>query len=120
MTKDVSKILRETQLAIEPDDIIVLYTDGITEARNGKNESDRMLGIDRFMEIIQEATVKTAQGVFNHITIELSRFMGYGHRQFDDITLLVLHYHGSKAIENTVDPVISKEFITEWNWGVNI
>ncbi len=43
MAKDISKILKETQIAVEQDDIIVLYTDGITEARNGKNESDRML-----------------------------------------------------------------------------
>ncbi len=68
------------------------------------------------MEIIKESPVKTAQGVFNNITIELSRFMGYGHRQFDDITLIVLHYKGTKVIEANVSPAISKEFITEWNW----
>lgn len=116
MTKNISKILKESQLAIEKDDIIVLYTDGITEARKGKSESDMMLGIDRFMEIIENAPVKTAQGVFNNITIELSKFMGYGHRQFDDITLIVMHYKGDKAVENNVSPHIPSQFITEWNW----
>lgn len=116
MTKNISKILKETQIAVEKDDIIVLYTDGITEARNGKYESDMMLGIDRLMEIIEHAPVKTAQGVFNNITIELSKFMGYGHRQFDDITLISMHYKGDRIIENNVSPEIPSQFITEWNW----
>lgn len=116
MTKNVSKILKETQIAVERDDIIVLYTDGITEARNGKSESDMMLGIDRLMEIIESSPVKTAQGVFNNITIELSKFMWYGHRQFDDITLIAMHYKGDAIIEKNVAPEIPSQFITEWNW----
>jgi sigma-B regulation protein RsbU (phosphoserine phosphatase) len=116
MTKNISKILKETQIAVERDDIIVLYTDGITEARNGKNESDMMLGIDRLVNIIENTPIKTAQGVFNNITIELSKFMGYGHRQFDDITLIAMHYKGDRIIENNISPEISSQFITEWNW----
>lgn len=116
MTKNISKILKETQIAIEQDDVIVLYTDGITEARNGKSESDMMLGIDRLVDIIEHTPIKTAQGVFNNITTELSRFMGYGHRQFDDITLIVMHYKGDRAVEKNVSPDIPAQFITEWNW----
>jgi sigma-B regulation protein RsbU (phosphoserine phosphatase) len=116
MTKNISKILKETQIAVERDDMIVLYTDGITEARNGKNESDMMLGIDRLMDIIETTSTKTAQGVFNTITMELSKFMGYGHRQFDDITLICMHYRGDRIIENNVSPDIPPQFITEWNW----
>jgi len=116
MTKDVSKILKEIQISAEVGDIVVLYTDGITESRNGKHESDMMLGMDRFIEIIENTPVKTAQGVFNNITIELSKFMGYGHRQFDDITLICMHYKGDKPIENNVAPEIGSQFITEWNW----
>ncbi|OIP53032.1 hypothetical protein AUK10_03035 [Candidatus Gracilibacteria bacterium CG2_30_37_12] len=116
MTKNISKILKEIEISIAKDDIIILYTDGITEARNGKHESDMMLGMDRFMEIIEHTPIKTAQGVFNNITIELSRFMGYGYRQFDDITLIVMHNKGNSIIENNVSPEIAPQFITEWNW----
>lgn len=116
MTKNISKILKEIEISIEKDDIIVMYTDGITEARNGKHESDMMLGMDRFIEIIENTSVKTAQGVFNNITIELSKFMGYGHKQFDDITLIVMHNKGDTIIENNVSPDIPPQFITEWNW----
>ena len=116
MTKNISKILKEIEISIAKDDIIILYTDGITEARNGKHESDMMLGMDRFMEIIEHTPIETAQGVFNNITIELSRFMGYGYRQFDDITLIVMHNKGNSIIENNVSPEIAPQFITEWNW----
>lgn len=33
MTRDISKIVKETQVQFEPGDVIVMYTDGITEAR---------------------------------------------------------------------------------------
>jgi serine phosphatase RsbU (regulator of sigma subunit) len=39
MVKDISKALREENIQIDIDDIIVLYTDGITEARlNSKQD----------------------------------------------------------------------------------
>jgi len=34
MIKDVSKLLKEQEIKFEPNDIIVLYSDGITEAIN--------------------------------------------------------------------------------------
>ena len=33
MVRDASKILVEQQIIFEEDDVIILYTDGITEAR---------------------------------------------------------------------------------------
>ncbi|MCK9272807.1 PP2C family protein-serine/threonine phosphatase [Candidatus Gracilibacteria bacterium] len=116
MTKDISKILKEAQISVELDDVIVMYTDGITEARNGKKEDALMFGLDRLIETINKTEVKTAQGIYNSITIELSKFMGYDHRQFDDITLIVIHNKGDKIIENNVPVILPKENITEWIW----
>ena len=118
MTKNISKALKELQVDIEPGDIIVLYTDGITEARSSATDNTSMLGIERLTDTVEKAPCKTAQGVFNHITIELSKFMGYNHRQFDDITLIVMHYKGDSIIEQDVSPLIPEENITEWNWNV--
>ncbi len=42
--------------------------------------------------------------------------MGYGHKQFDDITLIAMHYKGDKKIDNDVAALIPAQFITEWNW----
>ena len=42
MTRDISKLVKESQISFDPGDVIVMYTDGITEARSGKKESDPM------------------------------------------------------------------------------
>jgi hypothetical protein len=42
--------------------------------------------------------------------------MGYNHRQFDDITLIVMHYKWDSIIENDVSRDIPEANITEWNW----
>ncbi len=49
--------------------------------------------------------------------MELSKFMWYKHRQYDDITLVVAHYTGWEIIENDFSEIIPDEFITEWNWN---
>jgi phosphoserine phosphatase RsbU/P len=55
MMRDISKLLKEVQISFEPGDCIILYTDGITEARNGPRESDMMFGIERLKSIIESA-----------------------------------------------------------------
>jgi serine phosphatase RsbU (regulator of sigma subunit) len=39
MIKDCSKILKEQEIQFEPNDVIILYSDGITEAIN-KSQKD--------------------------------------------------------------------------------
>ncbi|HRI36360.1 MAG TPA: PP2C family protein-serine/threonine phosphatase [bacterium] len=115
MTKDISKLAKEREVEFVPGDIAILYTDGITEARNGRGADALMFGVDRLIEAIETAESKTAQGVFNAITITLSRFMGYNHKQFDDITLIVLHYRDKEKLD-IPSAAIRPEFITEWHW----
>jgi len=123
MTKNVHKILKEQEVKFDPYDIAVLYTDGITESINEpkKTDSSIMFWEERIISAILSAptlpgtTIRTAQSVFNTITIELSRFMWYSHVQLDDITLMVLHYT-DKPNDNSFPTDLSPEFITEWNW----
>lgn len=124
MTKNIHKILKEQEVKFELNDIIVMYTDWITEAinQNKKDWNEQMFTEQRLLNAISEAPnvnwcdFKSARWVFNNITIELSKFMGYKHRQYDDITLAVLHYKWEQIIENDFSPEIDKDFITEWNW----
>ena len=67
-------------------DIVVLYTDGITESINGNEE---MFGEDRLRSIILEHTSLTAIGIMEKILEEVSTF-AVGQPQFDDITLMVI------------------------------
>jgi PAS domain S-box-containing protein len=67
-------------------DIIVLYTDGITESINGEEE---MFGEDRLRTIIQEHSGLPAKGILEKILEEVNSF-AVGQPQFDDITLMVI------------------------------
>lgn len=125
MTKNIHKILKEQEIKFEKHDIAVLYTDGITEAinQNKKDGNEQMFGEARLQKAIENApnlpgkSHKSARSVFNNITIELSRFMGYKNVQLDDITLVVVHYKWDDIIENDVNIDIPWDFITEWNWN---
>lgn len=121
MVKDISKILKEKEIKIEKNDIIVMYSDWITEAINKpqKDWNEIMFWEDRLVEVINsspnwENNIKTANSVFNNITINLSKFMWYKHCQLDDITLAVLHYKWEDNKKSYSE--IPEEFITEWNW----
>jgi len=124
MTKNIHKILKEQEIKFEKNDVIVLYTDGITEALNQtkKDWNQQMFGEGRIKTAIEKApniywtNIKTARSVFNNITIELSKFMWYKHKQYDDITLVVMHYKGDQVIEKDFEETIASDFITEWNW----
>jgi hypothetical protein len=55
--------------------------------------------------------------VFNNITIELSKFMGYKHVQLDDITLVVIHYRGDDYdIKDDKNDTTPSDLLTEWHW----
>jgi len=67
-------------------DIVVLYTDGITESINGEEE---MFGEDRLRSIIREHTGLSAIDIMEKILGEVNSF-AVGQPQFDDITLMVI------------------------------
>ena len=125
MVKDMSKIIKEQEIKFEENDIIVLYSDGITESINlpKKDGTEEIFWEDRLIEAIEKAPeqtnkdYKTARSVFNNITIELSKFMWYKYTQLDDITLTAIHYMWED--HNIVwedEEEILDDFITEWNW----
>lgn len=74
-----------------------------------------MFGIDRLLDVIEKTSDKSARGVFNQVTIELSRFMGYKHRQFDDITLIAVEFRMVDT-ESEAPKEVPSSMITEWNW----
>ena len=125
MVKDISKILKEVEIKVEPGDIIVLYSDWITEAinRSKRDWTEELFGENRLVEAIQNAPevpwewYKTSISVYKSISIALSKFMWYKHIQLDDITLGVIQYKPKNyKPEKDFEQKISDEFVTEWNW----
>jgi len=87
MIDDVSKTALEKELMLNKGDMIVLYTDGITEARNSSQE---LYGLERLKQSLFEyGQTYSATGVAHHISEDLAAFVG-DESQLDDITLLVI------------------------------
>jgi serine phosphatase RsbU (regulator of sigma subunit) len=119
MVRDSSKILKEQQIAFDPNDIIILYTDGISEARYRSEQNGILFWVDRIVESVMKCDQKSASNIFQQITIDLSAFMWYKHVQYDDITLTVVKYLPTGWMGITYGEVadsIDIAHITEWNW----
>ena len=71
---------------LEPGDVLVLYTDGITEAENPAQE---MFGEDRLREAIVGARMLSAAAIVAAILESVQAFSGSA-PQSDDITLMVV------------------------------
>ena len=73
-------------LQLSPGDVIVLYTDGITEAINDREE---MYDVPRLIEIIRKNGDLSSQEMVDEIIRSVFAFTGT-QPQFDDITLMVV------------------------------
>ena len=83
---DISQFLEDNRLYLAPKDKIVLYTDGVTEARNPNEE---LFSLGRLKGLLSEHGHKPADELLNSIKDEVYSFMGI-REQYDDITLVVL------------------------------
>jgi len=79
------------QLAVG--DTIVVFSDGVSEALDAEDEE---LGDDRLLEAIQTATAVTAQDLVEHLFRAVDEFTR-GTAQGDDITAMVVRFHGADA-----------------------
>jgi serine phosphatase RsbU (regulator of sigma subunit) len=78
--------LEEKEIKLDRGDVVVLYTDGVTEAINGREEQ---FGQDRVIAVAEKYRHLSASEIMQHIKTEVVEFSA-GQPQFDDITLLVL------------------------------
>lgn len=78
----------QEQIVLNPDDMILLYTDGVTEACN---EDKIQYGEERLVGYLNQQKVVDAKDTIENICKELKNFQGEA-EQFDDITMLALRY----------------------------
>ena len=71
---------------LSPGDILLLYTDGVTEAMNANGEE---FGMERLQQVFQEAPPTTAEGASQVVFSAVHAFAA-GTPQSDDITCLTL------------------------------
>ncbi len=81
-------IYMESSINYKPGDILVLYTDGVTEAMNKIGEE---FGMERLKEVIRLNKHLNANQIKDKVIEAVNQF-AVGMPQFDDITLLVLKF----------------------------
>jgi serine phosphatase RsbU (regulator of sigma subunit) len=81
-----SNTIKADRIRLHPDDILIVYTDGITEAMNHKRE---MFGDERLLAAIRKYGNLDVIEFVNSLKQELQNFTG-GYEQSDDITLVAI------------------------------
>ena len=81
--EDIHFDVGETHL--KPDDVLLLYTDGITDAQNVNGEE---FGRERLLSIVEKHST-SADSLINHIVSNVQSFIDET-SQFDDITLMAV------------------------------
>ena len=76
--------LRVVQL--DPGDVLLLYTDGITEAQNAH---DAFFDEDRLREVVRANLGRSARDIQDGVIAQVDAFVGDA-PQFDDITMMVV------------------------------
>jgi sigma-B regulation protein RsbU (phosphoserine phosphatase) len=78
--------LESVEVQLSPGDVLVLYTDGVTEATD---DQDQEYGLERLAAMVTASRDLPATGIIDAIVRDVTAFAGT-RPQFDDITLMVL------------------------------
>ncbi|OWO95922.1 hypothetical protein B5E41_04405 [Rhizobium esperanzae] len=85
---DISAFIKTREIAFEKGDLILLHTDGVTEAAN---DSGEMFGIERLCSEALRLKGQSAEKVVSGIVATLMHFIG-SQKIYDDITLLAVRH----------------------------
>ncbi len=111
-------LLVEETMALNPGDLYVLFTDGITEAMN---TGDDCFGESRLGRLIEEHGDLPSDELRDRVLRDIQAFVGEA-PQHDDITLVLLRIAGT-AVAATTTTTINAEASArgpserEWGWG---
>jgi serine phosphatase RsbU (regulator of sigma subunit)/anti-sigma regulatory factor (Ser/Thr protein kinase) len=92
--------IQSDRIRLHPDDILVLYTDGITEAMNAKRE---LYGEERFLAAIRKYGNLDVAEFVKSIKEDIANFTG-GYEQNDDITFVAIK-ENMAAVDIKVDMI---------------
>jgi sigma-B regulation protein RsbU (phosphoserine phosphatase) len=84
--KVFDSLTEEKQVSLQKGDVMVFYTDGVTEALD---DGGQEFGLNQLSEAIHACADQSAAEITANIEERVHRFVGH-HPQNDDITLLVV------------------------------
>ena len=83
---------KDHELKMEPGSKIFLYTDGVVEATDLKNE---LFGTDRLIEALNTDVFAEPEEILKHVRAKVDVFVDKA-EQFDDLTMLCIEYKGNQ------------------------
>jgi len=86
LDEEIAEFVHQATVPLNAGDVVVLYTDGITEAENLSNE---YYGLERLCQVVQHNCLRTADDIQQAVIFDVRQFIGE-QKVYDDITLLVL------------------------------
>jgi serine phosphatase RsbU (regulator of sigma subunit) len=96
MVPDNSQLIKEQEISLNEGDVIILYSDGLTEGRNMAGE---LYTLKRMIDAVERFAVEYGpDGIVNHVALDYSHFVE-NHVQEDDVTLIAVQYTGDKEEE---------------------
>ena len=101
------------EIQLKPGDAVFAYSDGVPEATN---ISQQLFGLDRLLDSLNRNINAPLDQLLEGVKKDIDEFVGEA-PQFDDITMLALHYNGGGqmneiTIEATIDNVpLVTEFV---------
>ena len=96
---------REHEFVLNPGDTVFLYTDGVPEATNGKDE---LLGNDRMIEALNKTVNTSAEDILASMKTYVENFTGDA-PQFDDVTMICLKYFGGESFVKELNVTADKK-----------
>lgn len=88
-------VYQDYTIQIEPGDMFYVYTDGVPEATNS---NDELFEIDRMIDALNINPDDTPENLLKTVREEIDKFVGEA-PQFDDITMLCIHFKDLKSKE---------------------
>lgn len=74
------------KITLDDDDVLIFYTDGVTEAQNNANEE---YGEENLISLVKNIKAENCGNILSEITTSITDFTK-GMPQYDDITLIIL------------------------------
>jgi sigma-B regulation protein RsbU (phosphoserine phosphatase) len=88
-----SGVYRATELALEPDDLLVFYSDGVLEAMNTGGE---LFGFERLLASVADGRRLAPLALLDKLQMDVARHVGTA-EQHDDVTIIVLKVENLSA-----------------------
>ena len=97
------------EISIQPDSLIFLYTDGLTEAKNAEH---KLFGLERIQAVLNTCTDNDSEEVLEKITQSVNGFVKLA-EQSDDLTMLAIRYTPKQFESTLTETLVLKNDVHE-------